>query len=249
MVSNVDSRFLTSESPEFYFWLRHARRSQEPVVELFAGRGRVAVPLAEQAIQLIAVEPDEQERREGVRQSKDLPIRWMAGTPLTFTLERRAGMVFLAGKSFEQLLTLDGQRAALRNIYANLQIGGKLAVDLAMPQIEQIAANSRLGSPPRPLAPIVDGEVGSTIYRWISERYDPGAQHVSRHLIYEMVDETGTTLRRWHRTLERAFIWPREMQLLLEVTGFEVEVLYGGWNDEPFTADANQQIWLARKGV
>jgi hypothetical protein len=244
---------LTPDSPEYFFWLRHARRSQEPIVALYAGTGRVAIPLAQQELRVVAIEPDEAKRRAGEARSREarLDVHWQAGDAGTFELPRRAGMVILAEHAFQRLLAHEAQQAALRRVYENLQVGGKLALSLAVPDVRELAAGEgeSAGSRLRQLSTIVDSESGNPIYCWASHRYDWVEQRVSAHVIYEMVDAEGVTLRRWHRTSELAYIWPRQMRLLLQWAGFEVEALYGGWNDEPFTGHSTEQIWVARKAI
>ncbi len=236
---------LRSDEPEFYFWLRHARRSQEPVVVLAASAARVAIPLAQQGIAVVAVEP------EGVGEGRDAVegLRWQHGEATRFTLARKAGMILLPDQHFETLLSLDEQKQALRTLHMGLQIGGKLALTLSVPDIAAMAQQGEQGSALRPLPPLTDAARGETVLRWQTERCDVAAQQIETHTVYEQLAPDGSTARRWHRTQTRAYHWPREMRLLLELSGFDIEALYGGWNDEPFTAHAAQQVWVARKGV
>ncbi|MGB0388733.1 MAG: hypothetical protein ACPGWR_28270 [Ardenticatenaceae bacterium] len=249
-----DEKLLGPDSLEFYFWLRHARRSEEPVVVLNAGTGRVAISLAKHAMpsRVIAVEGDEEKRRRGMARGKAAGVEmgWQAGEVASFALRQKAGMVALAEYAFEQLLTLDAQRAALRHLHQRLQIGGKLAFVLNVPDVQAMAASEGSTSGRlRRLEPLVEPKSGQTVYVWESSRYDLSQQRLSRHVVYEMVDQAGLTVRRWHRTFERAYFWPREVQLLLEGMKFDIEALYGGWNDEPFTNTSTQQVWIARKGI
>jgi predicted SAM-dependent methyltransferase len=202
---------------------------------------------------VVSIEPDEAKRRAGESYSREagLEIHWQEGDAGTFELSRRAGMVIIAGHAFQRLLAHEAQQAALRRVYENLQIGGKLALSLAVPDVRELTAGEgeSAGSRLRQLSTIVDSESGNPIYRWVAHRYDMVEQRVSTHTIYEMVDAERVTLRRSHRMSELAYIWPRQMRLLLEWAGFEVEALYGGWNDEPFTGDSSEQIWVARKAT
>jgi hypothetical protein len=247
-----NNALLSPEAPEFYFWLRHARRSQEPIVLLNAGTGRVAIPLAEQSIGMIAVEGDEGKRQQGSEESqaRGVEIRWQEGQPEDFSLPRKVGMIGMPDETFQELLTLEAQRAALGNIYKRLQIGGKLILVLSVPDVQAMAASQRgAGGTLRRQKPLVEPKSGQTIYLWQASHYNLVQQQLSRHLVYEQVDDTGSTLRRWHRTEQLAYLSPREMQLLLEGMRFEIEALYSGWNDEPFTETSTKQIWVARKGI
>ena len=39
-----------------------------------------------------------------------------------------------------------------------------------------------------------------------------------------------------------------ELELMLRLAGFEVEAVYGGFEGEPFAAESDHLIMLARKG-
>jgi hypothetical protein len=43
------------------------------------------------------------------------------------------------------------------------------------------------------------------------------------------------------------YVFRFEMQHLLELCGFEVEALYGGFEGEPFTDESTEMVWVARR--
>lgn len=246
------ARPLTPHVPEFFFWLRHARRTQEPVVILAAGAGRVAIPLALEEIRVLAIEEEEAQRQRGqvAAAQAGADVIWQAGALADFVLPRPAGMIALPDGAFERCLDVPAQRATLALLYERLQVGGKLVVALGMPDVQAMAAQrAEGGSPPRWLG--AWGKEGSDgpLHIWEAVRYDLARQRVSRHRVYEVSDSAGLIVRRWQRNHEAAYLWPREMQLLLEGARFEIESCYGGWNDEPLDAAAPIQIWVARKGI
>lgn len=251
---SAESALLTPDSAEFYFWLRHARRSEDPIVVLNAGVGRVAWALAQhtQHMRIVAVEADDDMRQTGIAQraSKGLELRWLAGDATNFSLTPKAGMIALPDYAFQQLLTLNAQRTALRHIHQRLQIGGKLVLILDVPDMQALAASQQSTSNPlQRLQPLTDPTTGQLIYVWQSRSYHISEQRASTHLIYELVDQSGETIRRWHRSTEHAYLWPRETQLLLEGMKFDIEACYGGWNDEPLDNHSTIQVWVARKGI
>lgn len=247
-------RALTPDSAEFYFWLRHARRSEDPIVVLNAGVGRVAWALAQHTehMRIVAVEADDDMRQTGMAQrpAKSVELSWQAGDATNFSLAQKAGMIAMPDYTFQQLLTLEAQRTALRHIHQRLQIGGKLVLVLDLPDIQALAVSQQSGcNPLQRLQPLTDPTTGQLIYVWQSRTYNLSQQTASTHLIYELVDESGQTIRRWHRSKKHAYLWPREAQLLLEGMKFDIEACYGGWNDEPLDDGSTIQVWVARKGI
>lgn len=246
------ARPLTPNEPEFFFWLRHARRAQEPVVILAAGAGRVAIPLAQEEIRVLAIEGDEAQRQQGQAASAQVgaEVLWQVGKPADFSLPRPAAMIALPDGALERCLDMAAQRATLAFLYGRLQVGGKLVLALGMPDIRAMGAQQAGGGSPLRWQGTVAAQDGDgPIQVWEAVRYDLARQRVSRQRLYEASDSAGLIVRRWQRTDERAYFWPREMRLLLEGARFEIEACYGGWNDEPLDAAAPMQIWVARKGV
>jgi hypothetical protein len=66
-------------------------------------------------------------------------------------------------------------------------------------------------------------------------------------LFYERYDASGTLENRRVHDLTIRIVGRSELELILQLTGFEVEAVYGGFEGEPFTSTSDHLIVLARK--
>ena len=80
------------------------------VADVGAGTGKLARPLAERGLIVDAVEPNDEMRARGIRNTKGLPVTWREGTGEHTGLEDRSAKAVTFGSSFNVV----DQRAALR---------------------------------------------------------------------------------------------------------------------------------------
>jgi hypothetical protein len=83
--------------------------------------------------------------------------------------------------------------------------------------------------------------------RFSVSRFDAATQLLSMRLFYELYDREGRLEnKRMHELIIRV-VGRGELELMLQLAGFEVEAVYGGFEGEPFTAESNHLVALARK--
>ena len=63
----------------------------------------------------------------------------------------------------------------------------------------------------------------------------------------EEVDPQGETMMRKLRKMDFSWITPDQVRALLDETGYEVEAMWGCFDQSPFTEDSREQIWVARR--
>lgn len=233
------------------FYYRHARRSQHPVLELGGVDGRYALPLVDQDIPvyLLAEASEHLEALGAFAEQRGLPLTIHAGSLLTRTLERTFGMIYVPAGRMTELLSFDEQLALLGTIREHLPIGGKLAFDVPVPHIPDMAFNMGAGSQSLTMRETHTDSQDKTTYVWERRHYDPIEQVETQHEVHEEVDAAGTSLGRVHRVRRRAYFWPREVRALLLAAGYMIEAGYGGFVDEPLTSESRVQVWLARRAM
>ncbi|MDQ7029844.1 MAG: class I SAM-dependent methyltransferase [Ardenticatenia bacterium] len=229
------------------FYYRHARRSQEPVVELGAAGGRYCLVLASQEIRVIGVDADAEEMTalEQFARARGYPLTAISAPWTEFTPERRVGMVYVPAARLTALLTFEEQMTFLRHVRQHLHIGGKLAFDLPVLRLEELIA-----SQPEALHLYhtrQDPSTGQITYVWERRELDVVHQVATVHHIYEDVDPGGHTISRRHVTRKRAFFWPHQVRAMLEAAGYYIEAVFGGFNDEPLTPESRVHVWVARR--
>ena len=207
------------------FYVEQARETEGPLVELAVGNGRVAIPVArETGRRVLGVDASPamlaQARERAAAAGVDLELR--QGDMRDLELEEPPGLIYVPFRSLGHLPTWADRRRVFERVHASLRPGGRFAWNFCV--FDPIIAASN------------DGE-------WAEQN---GVRHRVDHAKHDnRVDitlESGDSISLWW--LNRS-----EWEGLIEVSGFEVEALYGGFAREPFDERATEFVWVVRKPV
>ena len=207
------------------FYLAEARRSGGPVVELGAGTGRIAVPIAADGIRVIGVDSsrgmlDVCARRAALAGVElDLRVGDLRDPPV----HERVPLVICPFRSLLHMHTDEDRRAVLARVRGLLLPGGRFVFDVFTPGADDIA---------------------QTHDRWLER--EPG---IFEHAVWDEVARTLTLTVRGsdgETTMALAWLPADEWRALLEETGFEVEACYGWFDRTPFSG-GDDSVWIARR--
>ena len=232
------------------FYVGLAKASRAPVLELACGTGRVTIPIARAGVPITGVDSSPEmlaRAQEKVDSVGGLPITLVEGDMRTFRTRQRYGLAIIPARSFLHLLTPDGHKAALLNIRKHLRDGGKLVLNIFVPNVQIIAehASHSLGQPLQFDYEFVDPANEQRIVVWRSHHYDTHRQRIDVRFVYERLDDDGTVLDRRHKCYTLCYIFCNEMRHLLELCGYEIEALYGDFCRSPFTEESTEMVWVA----
>jgi ubiquinone/menaquinone biosynthesis C-methylase UbiE len=207
------------------FYVELARETEGPLVELAVGNGRVAIPVArETGRHVLGIDASPamlaQARDRAEAAGVDLELR--QGDMRELDLGEPAGLIYVPFRSLLHLSTWADRRRVFERVHAALRPGGRFAWN-AFVFDPRIAAR-------------IDGEWQEQ--NGIRHRIDQ-RKHDNR---IDITLESGDKISLWW--LNRS-----EWEGLIEVAGFEVEALYGGFAHEPFDESANEFVWVVRKPV
>jgi SAM-dependent methyltransferase len=224
------------------FWLSLAEREAGPVIEWGAGTGRLAAPLAAAGYDVTAVELSTEMVELGKEKSRT--VDWIVGDMRSAKPGRRYGLAVCTFNSFLCLTSVDDALAFLRNAREYLVPGGLLGIEVSALSPEELVDPP--GSPglrhdfTRDLR---DGRLD----RFSISRYDAASQLMQMRLYYEQYDASGTLESRRAHDLTIRIVGRGELDLMLQIAGFEIEAVYGGFEGEPFTSTSDHLVVLARK--
>jgi SAM-dependent methyltransferase len=149
-----------------------------------------------------------------------LPLELRLGDVRELELDEPAALIYVP---FRSLLHLHGwaeRRDVFQRVAASLRPGGRFAFN-AFVFSHTIAAR-------------LDGTTQDQQGVVHSLHYSPADSRI------DITRDDGATIRLWWATKS-------EWDGLLDVAGFEVEALYGGFQLEPFTDESLEMVWVARK--
>ena len=210
---------MTADVP---FYVGLAEQADGPLVELAIGNGRVAVPVAQATGQpVIGLDTSpamlEQARARAAEAGVQLDLREADMRDLT--LDEPAGLVYCPFRALLHLPTWADRRRTFERVAASLRPDGRFAWN-AFVFDHRVAA--RLDGVHQ------DVPVPHTVH------YAVGDNRI------DIVRDDGGTSSLWWAT-------KNEWLGLLDVSGLEVEALYGGFAGEPLTDDSGEYVFVARR--
>ncbi len=228
------------------FWLALAEREGGPVVEWGAGTGRLAAPLADVGLDVTAVETSQSMVQKG--REKGGTVEWIRGDMRHVKLKERYGLAVCAFNSFLCLLSVNDALVFLRNAREHLKPDGLLGIEVSAFTPEELCEGAE--------GPVLHHDFTRergqetpkrTLERFSVSRYDAASQLLRMRLFYELYGLRGELENKRAHELTIRIIGRGELELMLRLAGFEVEVVYGGFEGEPFIADSDHLIVLARR--
>jgi SAM-dependent methyltransferase len=248
---------LLDDPGDLDMWLALASQARGPMLELMAGSGRLAVPLAEEGHRVTGVDLDAamlaraERRAAAAGATVARRCRFVHADVVGLALPRmgaaggpgRYGLAFIGLNSLMLLRTLAAQRAAWRALAAHLAAGGLAAVDCWLPDAADVARyDGRLHL--EYVRPDPDGR------RWVTKtaaaQHDGATRTVALTTIYEEAAQ-GEPPVRWIRRDVVRLTSADEQRSLAEEAGLVVELVAGGYDLEPLGPHDERAIVLARK--
>ena len=209
------------------------------VLDIGAGTGRIAVPLARKGVRVYCVEPSSAMRREFKKKMAEEPcieakIMLIGGDARTFAFGRTFPVAIMSGV-FDHILDDGARLAVLGNINRHLTPGGRLIFDLS---IGRARDRSR----------ILAGEykTGEKLYRrFVSSRKCPGNRGLLT-LEYE-IHQSGTLAKRIVEKGLVGFVTHEKIHRLLCRAGLEILHEYGGYDFSEYKAQSESLVIDASK--
>jgi SAM-dependent methyltransferase len=262
---------LVEDPGDVELYLALATRTGDPILELAAGSGRIAVPLVEAGHDVTAVdlEPAMLERAYararaigrnggagagsgrdrgaggGRGSSTDIGRLELIEADLLELDLPTAGtyrLAIIALNSIFLLASGDAQRQAFRTIARHLAPGGLAVVDVWLPEPADLARfDGRLIFEYERLEP----ETGQRVTKVDSARFDPTTSIVDLTTIYEEGPSGGPTVR-WIRHDALRLVGADELRAMAEAAGLVVDQVGGDYDLDPIAPDSERAVLIAR---
>lgn len=205
------------------WYVELAREAAGPVVELAVGNGRVAVPVAQalgRRVVGIDASPAMLTAARARAEAAGVELDLRLGDLRELELAEPAALVYCPFRSLLHLPTWADKRRVFERVAAGLRPGGRFAWNAFVFSPFIAAASHGVHE--------VQNGIGHTVF-----------QHPHDNRL-DVVLDGGATVSLW-------WVTRSEWEGLLDVSGLEVEALYGGFAREPFGEGSLEFVWVARR--
>lgn len=242
---------LVDDPGDLDLYLALAERTGGPILELAVGSGRLAVPIAAAGDRITGVDLDPEmlaraRRRAaeaGAETAERLTLVEADVVGLRLHDAGRFGLAFIALNSLLVLESRTAQRAALQALADHLAPGGVAAVDIWLPDAEDLA---RFDGRIILEWPRSDPETGETVTKSGSAQHDAASGTVTLTTIFEAATQGGP-VRRWVRRDRMRLVSADELRSFAEDAGLVVELLAGGYDLGAFGPGSERAVLIAVK--
>ena len=237
------------------FFIRIARRFRPTrILEVACGNGRVTIPVAAAATEWQARVTGLElstEMLDSARSKEDSQnVEWVHGDVREWEAGEPYDLIISPCASMSHLLSLEDQLSAWRRTYANLKPGGRFIVAEQMANLPVLAESMQI--PPRVALEIdadrEDPHTGKRLLRYRTMRYHAHSQSSTIHFLYDQFSDANSAKpERFLSDYEGHVYFPRELQLLFIASGFEVEAVWGNYEEKPLRHASRQLIVCGKR--
>jgi SAM-dependent methyltransferase len=215
--------FDTKENIEFFL---HYGFEAGEILDIGAGTGRIAIPLAEKDVKVFCVEPSPAMREQFEKKLTAQPelaknIQLVAGDAKSFKFDRAFPAAILSG-IFDHFLDDQERLASLSNIARHLEPGGTLVFDVGIGYMDD--------SPLEPAGQVTQGD--KHYRRFLSRKRLPD-EKLDWLLIYEIY-QSDKLIERIEEHSSTGVIDRSKVHRLLKQTDFEVKSEFGDYDFRDF---------------
>jgi SAM-dependent methyltransferase len=205
----------------------HRLDGNGPVLELAIGTGRIGLPLASQGVRVDGVEISPEMIAKLRAKPGGDQISVTMGDFADVPVDDRFRLIYVVFNTFFNLLTQDDQVRCFQNVATHLTEDGRFVIEAGTPDWLYRLRDHQY----------VDAEtVEADVVRLDVARFDP---------VTQILDESHVALTRDGVRLSpivTRYAWPSEIDLMARIAGLRLVDRWGGWKQEPFTADSRRHI-------
>lgn len=231
--------------PELPFILEWAAKKQGVIIDLACGTGRVTIPLVNKGHQLIGVDIHNGMLTEAKNKSAklNLQIEWLEQDCTKLALPVKSHFIYSVGNSFQHFLSNKDQDELLSSVNKHLEIDGIFIFGTRFPSTEELL------QPPTEeyWRSYTDSETQHIVDLYTISEYDSLNQIQHYTTIRKYKNSAGEIINTNQTHISLRYVFPKEMERLLQYHGFEILHLYKDWQETPITNDSYEMIVVCKK--
>ena len=226
-----------------------AREAEGPVLELGCGTGRVLLPLLKGGATVSGIDSSQdmlklaRQKIEALDHETRNRVTLHAVDMTDFELSQHFGLALAAYNSFLHLNPAQMARS-LAATRRHLQPGGRLFLDLPNPM--DLAATPEDNTVTLESS-FLDSESGDLVLQFAANRLFLAEQRLEITWLYDRSPVGGGPVDRLVSQFDYHYLYPHEIEMMLEGAGFRLEALYGDYDQASFREDSARLLVLAVK--
>ncbi len=218
-----------------------------PILEVGCGTGRVMLHLAQEGCEVHGIDRDNamleraQHKRDALEHLSE-NLTFYQGDILTYKLDKRFKMVLLTYNMLTHFHDQETQLVLMRRLRELILNEGLLVIDVPN-------AGNAFASEDNDAVILertfIDADSGNIVMQQSVSTLDRAEQLLHVTWIYDEVTEDGTVKRTLAPVIFR-YYFLAEIRLLLQMTGFEVDDVYGDYDGSEYVDGSPRLIVLAK---
>jgi ubiquinone/menaquinone biosynthesis C-methylase UbiE len=254
--SDYDLRYGHGSNVDVAFWIAlRERLGARRVLELGCGSGRVTLPLARagaaQGVTIIGLDLSsamlDGARTKLASEPAEVmaAVRLVEGDMRSFALDERFDLIFVPFNTLGHLHAIDDQIACLTTARRHLAPGGRFAAEVTQLGLDEL--HRGVAEPDRLFVhdATTDPATGERLVRHRRYRYRRDTQTADSHFVEERLTTGGDVIVQT-ADLRLHVYFPRELELLFRLAGYQIEAAYGDYAFGPFTAASEYLTMVGR---
>lgn len=225
------------------FWLDFASAGNGAALEVACGSGRILVRMLQAGIDVDGIDSSAAMLQRARNKVERLGLRstLTQARMADFILPRRYQRIVCAFNSFGHNMTAHEQISTLRSCREHLAPGGALGVHMAFPRPEFWTG---------PYDRVFESEVAhpsgeGTLRIYDTRELDPVAQTQISTMDMEHIGADGALVDNFQSRTAVRWIYKNELELLLQLAGFERFEIYGDFQRGPITPECHTMVAVA----
>jgi SAM-dependent methyltransferase len=225
------------------FFLGQLPKKRQDILELAVGTGRAAIPLAQAGHRVVGIDYvqdmlDIARRKRDAVGLTDRQLKLIRQDALELNLRQKFDWVVILFNTLLAFTTLGELDRVLQGVRRHLRPRGRFFLDVFNPDHSMLAREQERGLE-REVFHVP--ELDRTVFRTTDITRDTANQVMHLTTRYKWFDRFGRE-RREKFAFEMTCIFPRELRLLLERNGFEIEHLWGNYDGSAFNKASPRMI-------
>ena len=239
--------YYLGERSDVSFYLDQSSQVGGSLLELGCSTGRITEVLADFGKSVYAVDPSTSQlnfaraKIDLLANREQVTFTRSSLVDLNISNSQKFSLAVVPCFAFMSLIDAEQQQHFINTVRRQLSPGGRLIVDLAVPNLEFMLGDPSTMYHHKDLFT----EDGNKIVIYMQGDYEEYSQIGYVKVAADFLDNSGLVTRRVVHDLVFRYTFRWEMYHLLRTCGFEILGLYGDFDEGPYTEGSDRMIWVA----